>query len=162
MFGDAQNFRRSKGHHQALTLAVVIFGEALRFPSEHFSEALLLQASNGHCSGTPNPYNLPERSWQYTSNLYPCNAVPCWLLSLEERETPQYASYLYRSTPSICTAVRLPSVPASLLRNTGGWGFRKVPDPRRYFFRLFLGLSVTFSEHLSSFLSKEEIERRYN
>ena len=54
---------------------------------------------NGHCSGTPNPYNLSEKYWQYTSNLYHstppiCNAVPCWLLSLEERAMPQYTSHL--------------------------------------------------------------------
>ena len=54
---------------------------------------------NWHCSGTPtNPYNLSEKCWQYTSNLYRntppiCNAVPCWLLSLKDRETPQYTSY---------------------------------------------------------------------
>ena len=53
---------------------------------------------------SPNPYNLSEKYWQHTSNLCRrtppiCNAVPCWLLSLEEREKPQYASCLYRSMP---------------------------------------------------------------
>ena len=76
---------------------------------------------HGHCSGTPNPYHLSEKHWQYTSNVYCnappiCNAVPCWLLSLEDRETPQYTSHLYCSMPPVCTAVRLPFVPALLLR----------------------------------------------
>ena len=61
--------------------------------------------SFGHCSRAPNPYNLSEKYWRYTSNSYRCmppicNAVPCWLLSLEEREAPQYTSNSY-------TAVRL-------------------------------------------------------
>ena len=51
--------------------------------------------------------------WQYNSNLFRstppiCNAVPCWLLSFGERETPQYTSNFYCSMPPICTAVRLP------------------------------------------------------
>ena len=68
----------------------------------------------------PARTTLSEKYWQYTSNLHRstppiCNAVPCWLLSLEERETPQCTSHLYRSTPPICTAVRLSFVPALLL-----------------------------------------------
>ena len=75
----------------------------------------------GHCSGTPNPYNVSEKYWRYTSNVYRstspiCNAVPRWLLSFGEIETPQYTFNLYCSTPPICTAVRLPFVPAILLR----------------------------------------------
>ena len=67
----------------------------------------------GHCSGTPNPDNLSEKYWQYTVNLYRsappiCNAVSRWLLSLEERETPQHTSNLYCSTPPICTIARFP------------------------------------------------------
>ena len=55
-----------------------------------------------------------------------CNAVPRWLLSLEERETPQYTSNLYRSAPPICTAVRLAVGPAILLRKYhGAWGSGK-------------------------------------
>ena len=54
-----------------------------------------------------------------------CNVVPCWLLSLEEREMPQYTSHLYRSTPPICAAVPLPFVPALLLRKYRGLG---VPE----------------------------------
>ena len=70
----------------------------------------------GDCLGTPNSYNLSEKYWRYTSNLYRntpliCNAVPRWLLSFGERENAaihlqfvvQYASNLYRSTPPICT-----------------------------------------------------------
>ena len=72
---------------------------------------------HGHCSGTPNLYNLSEKCWQYTSNFYRstppiCNAAPCWLLSLEERETPQHTSNLYCNTPPISTAARLPFIPA--------------------------------------------------
>ena len=61
------------------------------------------------------------------------------LPSLEERETPQYASYLYRSTPPLCTAVRLPFVPAILLRKYQGlgvpgkfrtWECQQKADPR--------------------------------
>ena len=40
-----------------------------------------------------------------------CNAVPHWLLSFGEKETPQYASYLYRSTPSICTGITFEKIP---------------------------------------------------
>ena len=54
---------------------------------------------------------------EYASNLYRstppiCNTVPCWLLSLEERETPHYTSNFYCSTPPICTAEGPPFVPA--------------------------------------------------
>ena len=97
----------------------------------------------------PNPYNLSEKYWRYTSNLYRstpiCNAVPRWLLRLRfgDRETPQYTSNLYCSTPPICTAVRLPFVPqyaSHLYRSTPpictgdtfekcqGLGFRTVPE----------------------------------
>ena len=60
--------------------------------------------------------------WKYTAKLYRstapiCNAVPCWLLSLEEKETPQYASHLYHSTPPICTR---------------SWAFRKVRGPKKH------------------------------
>ena len=46
----------------------------------------------------PQPVELVGELPQYASNLYPstppiCNAVPSWLLSLEEREAPQYTSY---------------------------------------------------------------------
>ena len=66
------------------------------------------QNNVGTVQETPNPYNLSEKYWQYTSNLYHstppiCNAVPYWPPSLEERETPQYTSHLCRSTPPICT-----------------------------------------------------------
>ena len=95
----------------------------------------------GHC-----PYNLSEKYWQYTSNLYHstppiCNAVPCWLQSFGERETPQYTSNFYCSTPPICTAAPLPYAPAILLRKYRGLGFRKVPDlsPLRACLSRFLG-----------------------
>ena len=51
-----------------------------------------------------------------------------WLLSFEERETLQYASHLYCSTPPICTAVRPPFVRQYFRKNTGGWGHRNVSD----------------------------------
>ena len=84
----------------------------------------------GDCLGTPNPYNLSEKYWRYTSNLYRstpliCNAVPPWLQSFGDKETPQYTSNLYCSTPPIYTAVRLPFVPAILLRELQGLG---VPE----------------------------------
>ena len=52
----------------------------------------------GHRSGTPNPHNFSEKYWQYTSNLYRstpaiCNAVPCWLLSLEETEAAAHLQF---------------------------------------------------------------------
>ena len=50
------------------------------------------------------------------------------LQSFGKREMPQYTSNLNCSTPPICTAVRLPCVPAMLLRKYQGWGFRKVPE----------------------------------
>ena len=58
------------------------------------------------------PVQIVWKHWQYTFNLYRrtppiCNAVPCWLLSLEERETPQHTSNLYCNTPPIYTTVRL-------------------------------------------------------
>ena len=90
----------------------------------------------GYRSGTPNPYNLSEKYWQYISNLYRsappiCNALPCWVLNFGERETLQYTSNLYYSTPPICTTIRLPFVPAILLRKyQGHGGSRKVPDTR--------------------------------
>ena len=88
----------------------------------------------GDYSGNPNPYNVSEKYWRYTSNLYRstspiCNAVPRWLLSFGERETPQYTSNLYCSTPPICTAVRLAFVPAIPLRKYQGWGFRNLDGP---------------------------------
>ena len=71
---------------------------------------------SGQRLGTPNPYNLSEK---YCCTLPICTAVrapfvtrvPCWLLSFEERETPQYTSNLYRSTPPICTGNIFEKVP---------------------------------------------------
>ena len=88
---------------------------------------------NGQCFGNPNPYNLSEKYWQYTSNLYGSTppisiAVLSWLLSFEERETPQDASHLYCSTPPICTAVRPPFVRQHFWKNTGGWGHRNFSE----------------------------------
>ena len=87
--------------------------------------SVILEATG--LAGLWRPYNLSEKYWQYTSNLYRstpliCNAVPRWLQSFGDRETPQYTSNLYRSTPPICTAVRLPFVPAILLRKYQGLG----------------------------------------
>ena len=72
---------------------------------------------------------------QYTPHLYRCASL---LLNLEEREKPQHASNLNCSTPPICTEVhlRLPLVPAMLLRSTSGWGFRKAPESQ--FSKVFL------------------------
>ena len=80
----------------------------------------------------PNPYSSRRKCW-YTSNLYRhmppiCNTVPCWLLSLEERVTPQHAFYLHCTMPPICTALRLPFVPAALLRKCQRLVVRKVPE----------------------------------
>ena len=52
----------------------------------------------------------------YRSTPPICNAVPRWLQSFGERETPQYTSNLCCSRPPICTAARLPFAPAMLLR----------------------------------------------
>ena len=75
------------------------------------------------------PFNLSEKYWRYTSNLYRntpliCNAVPRWLLRFGEREAPQYTSNLRCSTPPICTAIRL-LLPAMLWRKYQGLG---VPE----------------------------------
>ena len=99
---------------------------------------------HGHSSGTPNPYNLSEKYWQYTSNLYRstppiCNAVPRWLPSLEDRET--------RSTPPICTAIRLPFVPqytSHLYRRY----FEKIPGvggSRKFLITVVFGSFLTYS-----------------
>ena len=102
-------------------------------------------SKNRDCSGTPNPYNVSEKYWRYTSNLYCstppiCNAVPRWLLSSGERETPQCTSNLYCSTPPICTAARLPFVPVILLRKYQGSG---VPEgsPKKQAYKLSLKTS---------------------
>ena len=47
------------------------------------------------------------------------------ILGFGERETSQYTSNLYCSTPPICTAARLPFVPGILLRKYQGLG---VPE----------------------------------
>ena len=91
------------------------------------------QKCHGHCLATPNPYKSSKSTGN--TNLYRrappiCNAVSCWLLSLEEREPPQYTSNLYCSTPPICTAMRLPFVPAMLLRKYQWLG---VPESSRNF-----------------------------
>ena len=84
-------------------------------------------------SETPTPIGLEESMAVHLRFVrqYPppiCIAGPSWLLSLEERETQQYTSHLYCSTPPICTAVRLPFVRQHFGENTGDWGHRKVPD----------------------------------
>ena len=58
---------------------------------------------------------------QYAPHLYRRTFLE---LSFEERETLQYASHLYCSTPPICTAVRPPFVRQYFWKNTGGWGHR--------------------------------------
>ena len=68
------------------------------------TQRLWIAIQPGQSFGNPNPYNLSERVWQYTSKLYSstppiCIAVLSLLLSVEEWETPQYASHLYSSTP---------------------------------------------------------------
>ena len=95
--------------------------------AKHYGSSI---TANGDCLGTPNPYNLSEKYWRYTSNLYRstlpiCNAVPRWLQSFGERETPQYTSNLYSNTPPICTAVHLRFVLAILLSKYQGLG---VPE----------------------------------
>ena len=50
----------------------------------HIHQYLFLP-SLGDCSGIPNLYNVSEKYWRYTSNLYHsmppiCHAVPRWLL----------------------------------------------------------------------------------
>ena len=81
-------------------------------------------------SETPPPTGLEESAAvhhlfvrQYAPPLF---AVPSWFVSLEERETQQYTSHLYCSTPPICTVVCLPFVRQYFGESTGGWGHRKV------------------------------------
>ena len=64
----------------------------------------------------PQPVQHVEKILQCTSDLYRntppiCNAMPCWLLSFEEREmapkchnTPPICTTLYCRTPHICTS----------------------------------------------------------
>ena len=61
---------------------------------------------------------------QYTSNLY-CSTLGA--LRSEEREYCQYSSHLYRSTPPICIAIRLPFVSQYFWENRGGCGRRDIP-----------------------------------
>ena len=93
-------------------LVALVLGECCAYSSWISFGVQVDQSLSGHCSGTPNPYNLSKKCWQYTSNSYCstlpiCKAVPRWLLSLEERETPQYTTNLCCSTPPICTVVQL-------------------------------------------------------
>ena len=84
-------------------------------------ETCNLVESNGHCSGTPNPYNVSEKYWRYTSNLYRSMASKLWRkgnAAVHLQFVLQYASHLY-------PAVRLPFVPAILLRKYQGLG---VPE----------------------------------
>ena len=81
------------------------------------------------CLGTPNPYNVSEKYWRYASNLYrstppTCNAVPRWLLSFGERETPQpqYTSNLYCRLPPICTGDTPPICTGDTLEKIPGVG----------------------------------------
>ena len=99
----------------------------------------------GNVSETPTPTGLGESSAVHgdTSNLYGSTppifiAVLSWLLSFEERETPQYASRLYCNTPPICTAVRAPFVRQYFyifksengpLRHSGKWPIKEGKRP---------------------------------
>ena len=70
-------------------------------------------------------------------------AVLSWLLSFEERETLQYASHLYCSTPPICTAV--------LLEKYWGLGsperfWKKSPPPPQKKRPSLIFLSLLFTE----------------
>ena len=125
---------------------------------KHFHRGVLLHVFlspefptlNGNCLGTPNPYNVSEKHWRYTSNLHRstppiCNAVSRWLLSFGERETPRSTSNLYGNTPPICTAVRLPSVPAILLRKYQGLG---VPESSSFKQGLCCSLTSSLSRTL--------------
>ena len=78
--------------------------------------------------------------------------MPCWLLSLAEREAPQYTSNFYCGTPPICTAVRLPFVPAILLRKyqwLGGSGKLLNLDVRERNWQRFL---VTIQQNFENIL----------
>ena len=63
--------------------------------------------------------------WQYVPHLYRRTFLAS---KLKERETQQYASHFYCSTPPICTAVRPPFVRQYFWINTGGWGHRNVSE----------------------------------
>ena len=85
---------------------------------------------------------------QYASNLY-CSAfsVP---LSSREREIPQYSSHLYRSTPPICIAIRLPFVSQCFWENLGGCGQRDVPHyhvTRNVYITVFSFPGINFALH---------------
>ena len=87
----------------------------------------------GNVSETPTPTTCLKSTAvhlqfvrQYAPHLY---RRAFQASGLEERETPQYASHLYCSTPPICTAVRPPFVRQYFWKNTGGWGRRNVSEP---------------------------------
>ena len=86
----------------------------------------------GNVSQTPTPTTCLKSTavhLQFVRQYPPiCIAVLSWLLSFEERETPQYASHLYCGTPPICTAGRPPFVRQYFWKNTGGWGHRNVSE----------------------------------
>ena len=86
----------------------------------------------GNVSETPTPTTCLKSTAvhlqfvrQYAPHLYHRTFLE---LSFEERETLQYASHLYCSTPPICTAVRPPFVRQYFWKNTGGWVHRNVSD----------------------------------
>ena len=86
----------------------------------------------GNVSETPTPTTCLKSTAvhlqfvrQYAPHLYRRTFLE---LSFEERETLQYASHLYCSTPPICTAVRPPFVRQYFWKNTGGWGHRNVSE----------------------------------
>ena len=84
----------------------------------------VFSSQNGQRFGNPNPTTCLKSTavhLQFYGSTAPiCIAVLSWLLSFEERETLQYASHLYCSTP--------PFVRQYFWKNTGGWGHQNVSD----------------------------------
>ena len=111
---------------------VFFFGPTLGVILPQLLPASVGAPQMGNVSGTPTPTTCLKSMAvhlqfvrQYAPHLYRRTFLE---LSFEERETLQYASHLYGSTPPICTAVRPPFVRQYFWKNTGGWGHRNISD----------------------------------
>ena len=78
---------------------------------------------------------------QYASNLY--RSAFCAPYALRKGKCCQYSSHLYRSTPPICIAIRLPFVSQYFWEDLGGCGHRDAPQTtaacKKTIFWAFLG-----------------------
>ena len=94
-----------------------------RFPPKRHCKAPPNNPSFRKCQ-KPQPPLLLKKVSQYSPNSYSSALVP---LRSDEREYCQFSSHLYRSTPPICIAIRLPFVLQYFWTNLGGCGHWDVP-----------------------------------